>query len=241
MIYVVGIGPGNKKHMTLEALDAIEKSDVVVGYKTYVDLIEDLIEDKIVVKNGMRQEIDRCKEAIKLSKSGHTVALISGGDSGVYGMAGLIEEINISEGKEEEIKVVAGVTSSISSVTSLGAPLMNDFCHISLSDLMTPMDVIKKRLVLASEADFVIAIYNPRSKGRPDHLEKAFEIMSEFKSEKTPVGIVKNSGRDNEEVYICEFGKMNFDICDMSTMVIVGNKETYISNGKMITPRGYKI
>ena len=239
MIYVVGIGPGNKEYMTLEAIEAIKDSDVIVGYKTYVDLIEDMIDGKEVIKNGMRQEIDRCKKAIEISKTGKKVALISGGDSGVYGMAGLVEELNKDE--NEEIRIIAGVTSSISAAAVLGAPLMNDFCHISLSDLMTPWDVIEKRLKLASEADFVIAIYNPKSMGRPNHLSKAFEIMGEFKSKDTPVGIVKNAGRINEEVYICRFGDMNFDICDMSTMIIVGNKETYINNDRIITPRGYRL
>lgn len=241
MIYVIGTGPGKREYMTVEAIEAIEKSEVIVGYKTYIDLIRDMISDKEVLQNGMRQEVDRCKMALEISAEGKTVALISGGDSGVYGMAGLIQELNLSMDQKQEIKVIVGVTSSLSSAASLGAPLMNDFCHISLSDLITPWEVIEKRLKLASDADFVIAIYNPKSMGRPNHLKRAFELMSEFKDYKTPVGIVKNSGRENEEVYICEFGNMNFDICDMSTMVIVGNKESYIADGKIITPRGYRL
>ena len=141
MIYVVGIGPGKKDHMTLEAIEVIKRCDIIVGYKTYIDLIRDLVADKIVVENGMRQEIDRSRAALDLSKKGHIVAMISGGDSGVYGMAGIVYELNTKEEWGQEIRIVQGVTSSISAAAELGAPLMNDFCHISLSDLMTPMDL----------------------------------------------------------------------------------------------------
>lgn len=241
MIYVVGIGPGKKDHMTLEAIEVIERCDIIVGYKTYIDLIRDLAADKIVVENGMRQEIDRSRAALDLSKKGHIVAMISGGDSGVYGMAGLVYELNTKEEWGQEIRIVQGVTSSISAAAELGAPLMNDFCHISLSDLMTPMDHILKRLELAAQGDFVICLYNPKSKGRPDHLRRAFEVMARYKSSHTPVGIVKNAGRDNMEKYVMTFENMDYDICDMSTMVIIGNKESYIENDSIITPRGYRI
>lgn len=241
MIYVIGIGPGKKEHMTLEAINTIEKCDVIVGYSTYISLISDLIGEKTVVQNGMRQEIDRCREALKFSKQGHTVGVVSGGDSGIYGMAGLILELNSKEEKKEDIEIIQGVTSSISAASAIGAPLMHDMCQISLSDLMTPWEVIENRIKLAAMADFVICIYNPKSKGRSEHLKKAFEIMSEYKDSKTPVGIVKNAGRENQEYFLLEFGSMDYDICDMSTMVIIGNKETYIDDNKMITPRGYSI
>lgn len=241
MIYVVGIGPGKKDHMTLEAIEVIKRCDIIVGYKTYIDLIRDLVADKIVVENGMRQEIDRSRAALDLSKKGHIVAMISGGDSGVYGMAGLVYELNTKEEWGQEIRIVQGVTSSISAAAELGAPLMNDFCHISLSDLMTPMDHILKRLELAAQGDFVICLYNPKSKGRPDHLRRAFEVMARYKSSHTPVGIVKNAGRDNMGKYVMTFENMDYDICDMSTMVIIGNKESYIENDSIITPRGYRI
>lgn len=241
MIYVVGIGTGKKDHMTLEAIEVIKRCDIIVGYKTYIDLIRDLVADKIVVENGMRQEIDRSRAALDLSKKGHIVAMISGGDSGVYGMAGLVYELNTKEEWGQEIRIVQGVTSSISAAAELGAPLMNDFCHISLSDLMTPMDHILKRLELAAQGDFVICLYNPKSKGRPDHLRRAFEVMARYKSSHTPVGIVKNAGRDNMEKYVMTFENMDYDICDMSTMVIIGNKESYIENDSIITPRGYRI
>ncbi len=241
MIYVVGIGPGNKEYMTLEALETIKKCDIIIGYKTYIGLIEDLLAGKTVLENGMRQEVDRCKKTLDLSAQGHRVALISGGDSGVYAMAGLVYELNSKLDKREEIRVVQGVTSSISAAASLGAPLMHDFCQISLSDLMTDWSLIEKRLELASMADFVICIYNPKSKGRPNHLKRAFEIMQAYKPATTPVGIVKNAGRTNEEKYIKTLESMDFEVCDMSTMIIVGNKETYIDGDKIITPRGYGI
>lgn len=241
MIYMVGIGPGKREYMTLQAIETIKSCDVIVGYKTYINLIEDLIKGKEIIKNEMRQEIDRCRIAIDLSKKGKNVAVISGGDSGIYGMAGLVYELNAKEIEKQEIKVIQGVTSSISAAAVLGAPIMHDMCQISLSDLMTPWHVIEKRLKLASEADFVICIYNPRSKGRSDHLKKAFKIMSEFKDAETPVGIVKNAGRINQEEYIMKFENMNFELCDMSTMIIIGNKESYIDGDKIITPRGYSI
>ena len=202
MIYVIGIGPGSRNLMTEEAIKAIEDSEVIVGYKTYINLITEFIGDKEVVQNGMRKEIERCKQAIEIAKTGKTVAVISSGDAGIYGMAGLILELLTKEEADVKVKVVPGVTASIGAAAVLGAPIMHDFCHISLSDLMTPWEVIEKRLRLAAEADFVICLYNPRSKGRSEHLAKAFEIMGEFKDKSTPVGIVKDVAREDEEKII---------------------------------------
>ncbi len=241
MIYVVGIGPGSKDMMTLEAIKAMENADVIVGYKTYINLITEFIQDKEVVSNGMRQEIDRCKRAVEIAKEGKTVAVISSGDAGIYGMAGLILELTAKEETEVPVKVVPGVTASIGAAAILGAPIMHDFCHISLSDLLTPWEVIEKRLRLAAEADFVVCLYNPRSKGRSEHLAKAFEIMGEFKDGSIPVGIVKDVGRENEEKFLCTFDTMDFERVDMTTMVIIGNKSTFIDGDKMITPRGYTV
>ena len=240
-IYVVGIGPGSKDMMTLEAIKAMENADVIVGYKTYINLITEFIQDKEVVSNGMRQEIDRCKRAVEIAKEGKTVAVISSGDSGIYGMAGLILELVTKQGVDIPVKVVPGVTASIGAAAVLGAPIMHDFCHISLSDLMTPWEVIEKRLRLAAEADFVICLYNPRSKGRSEHLANAFKIMGEFKDGSTPVGIVKDVGREDQEKFICTFDTMDFERVDMTTMVIIGNKSTYIHDDLMITPRGYTV
>ena len=240
MISVIGIGPGGKETMTVEAIEAIEKADIIVGYKTYIKLIEDMLTHQEVLQNGMRQEVARCKEAIEIAKRGKNVAVVSSGDSGIYGMAGLILELASKEETHIEVKVVPGVTASIASAAILGAPIMHDFCHISLSDLLTPWEVIEKRLRLAAEADFVICLYNPRSKGRKDHLEKAFELMREFKAGDTPVGIVKDAGRKEEEKIICTFDTMNYEVVDMTTMVI-GNKSTFIAGDLMITPRGYTV
>lgn len=241
MIYVIGIGPGNEEYMTYECKEAIKDSEVIVGYKTYINLVKDLISDKQVIENGMKKEMERCKKAIEEAKKGKKVAVISSGDAGIYGMAGLVLELVSKEEEKIEVKVVTGVTSSIQAASILGAPLMHDFCHISLSDLLTPWDLIKKRVNLAAEGDFVICFYNPRSKGRPDNLKIAFEIMSEYKDLNTPVGIVKNAGRENEEKIITTIDDIDFEDVDMTTMVIVGNNTTFISNGKMITKRGYEI
>ncbi|MGL5507808.1 MAG: precorrin-3B C(17)-methyltransferase [Paraclostridium sp.] len=241
MIYVIGIGPGSKEMMTIEAINAMKDSEVIVGYKTYINLITEFIEDKEVVQNGMRQEIDRCRQAVEEAKKGKKVAVISSGDAGIYGMAGLILELVSKEEDKIDVKIIPGVTASIGAAAILGAPIMHDFCHISLSDLLTPWEVIEKRLRLAAEADFIICLYNPRSKGRSEHLSRAFEIMGEFKADKTPVGIVKDVGRSMEEKFICTFEDMDFERVDMTTMVIIGNKTTFIHDDLMITPRGYNI
>ena len=241
MIYVIGIGPGCRVLMTQEAISAMEDAEVIVGYKTYIKLVEDFIKDKEVVQNGMRKEVDRCQDAIDIAKTGKKVAVISSGDAGIYGMAGLILELITKQELDIPVKVVPGVTASIGAAAVLGAPIMHDFCHISLSDLLTPWEVIEKRLRLAAEADFVICLYNPRSKGRSEHLANAFKIMGEFKDGSTPVGIVKDVGREDQEKFICTFDTMDFERVDMTTMVIIGNKSTYIHDDLMITPRGYTV
>ena len=241
MIYVIGIGPGCRDLMTQEAISAMEDAEVIVGYKTYIKLVEDFIKDKEVVQNGMRKEVDRCQDAIDIAKTGKKVAVISSGDAGIYGMAGLILELITKQELDIPVKVIPGVTASIGAAAVLGAPIMHDFCHISLSDLMTPWEVIEKRLRLAADADFVICLYNPRSKGRSEHLAKAFKIMGEFKDGSTPVGIVKDVGREDQEKFICTFDTMDFERVDMTTMVIIGNKSTYIHDDLMITPRGYTV
>ena len=241
MIYVIGIGPGCRDLMTQEAISAMEDAEVIVGYKTYIKLVEDFIKDKEVVQNGMRKEVDRCQYAIDIAKTGKKVAVISSGDAGIYGMAGLILELITKQELDIPVKVVPGVTASIGAAAVLGAPIMHDFCHISLSDLLTPWEVIEKRLRLAAEADFVICLYNPRSKGRSEHLANAFKIMGEFKDGSTPVGIVKDVGREDQEKFICTFDTMDFERVDMTTMVIIGNKSTYIHDDLMITPRGYTV
>jgi precorrin-3B C17-methyltransferase len=237
MIYAVGIGPGSSRTMTYEAMYAIENSDVVVGYKTYIDLIKDIIKDKETVSNGMKQEIERVKKAVEIAKTGKTVAVISSGDAGVYGMAGLVLEL----AEDEDVKIISGVTASTAAAAVLGAPLMHDFCHISLSDLLTPLDLIYKRVELAAQGDFVMCIYNPRSNGRPDYLRNAFEIIKKYKQSSTPVGIVKNAERENQKSIVCTLDTIDYDDIDMLSIVIVGNSSTYIKNNKIITRRGYKL
>ncbi|EMO0985401.1 precorrin-3B C(17)-methyltransferase [Listeria monocytogenes] len=241
MIYVIGIGPGDKRLMTGEALQAIEDAEVIVGYVTYIKLIKELIKDKEVVKTGMRREINRCQEAVDIALTGKKVAVVSSGDAGIYGMAGLVLELAEKSNPDLEVKVIPGITASIGAAAVLGAPIMHDFCHISLSDLMTPWEVIEKRLTHAAMADFVVCFYNPRSKGRANHLANAFQKMMEYKSGDTVVGIVKDVGRKEERKIITTMRDIDYELVDMTTMVIVGNKETYVKKGKMITPRGYTL
>lgn len=241
MLYVVGLGPGDKEKMSLEALEIIKRVEVIVGYTTYVRLIKELVGEKELVSTGMKQEIDRCKKAIELAREGRDVAVISSGDAGVYGMAGLILELTSRMEEDVPVQVIPGITASVAGAALLGAPLMNDFCHISLSDLMTPWEMIKKRLHAAASADFVICLYNPRSKGRPDHLAKAFAIIQQYKSADTIVGLAKDVGRKKEQAILTTIADLDETLVDMTTVVLVGNKETYVSRNRMITPRGYQV
>lgn len=241
MLYIVGLGPGSKDLMTQEALAVIERTHTIVGYATYVRLIEDMLTDKEVVVTGMRGEIDRCKKAIEIAATGKDVAIISSGDAGIYGMAGLVLELAGKQEQPIDVKVIPGVTASIAAAAALGAPLMNDFCHISLSDLMTPWDVIVKRLHAAAEADFVTCLYNPRSKGRPNNLRQALDIMLKYKSPDTVVGIGKDVARPKEIEKITTIKDLDETEVNMTTIVIIGNRNTYVENGRMITPRGYTL
>lgn len=239
MINVVGIGPGDLEMMTFKAKSALEESDVIVGYKTYTNLIMPIIKDKEIVSNGMKQEVQRCEEAIRIAKTGKIVSVVSSGDAGVYGMAGLILEL--LKGDDMKVNIIPGVTASTAASAILGAPLMHDYCHISLSDLLTPMELIEKRIAMASEGDFVICLYNPRSKGREGHLEKAIEIIKKHRKIDTPLGIVKNAAREKEEKIITTIGEIDYTVVDMTSIVIIGNSSTYVENNNMITPRGYKV
>ncbi len=241
MLTVIGIGPGSEAMMTQEAIAALEEAEVVVGYKTYTHLVKPLVGDKEVIKTGMCKEIERCQLAIDLAAQGKNVAMVCSGDAGIYGMAGLILEIVAKQKYEIEVRLVPGITASIAAAALLGAPLMHDFCHISLSDLLTPWAVIERRVKAAAEADFVICFYNPRSRGREGHLAKAFELMAPWISADRPVGVVKAAGRKKQEKWVTTFGEMEFSQVDMTSLVIVGNQSTYISEGLMITPRGYKL
>lgn len=236
-LYVVGIGPGGREHMTFKAAEVIKGSQAIVGYTPYIEYLEELVDGKEIFSTGMRGELERCKKAIELVKDGKDTAIVSTGDAGLYGMAGPILEL--SQGIEVEI--VPGVTAGFSAASELGAPIMHDYASISLSDLLTPWEVILKRVENAADADFVIQIYNPRSKGRKDHLEKVINIFSKYRKKQTPVGIVKNSGRGGNQITITTLDSIDYENVDMLTVLIIGNSNTYIENGKIITPRGYEI
>lgn len=240
-LLVVGIGPGYLSQMTVYAKDIIQSSELVIGYKRYIALIEELIEEQAVIQTGMGEEVRRCQLAIEAAKEGKRVALVSSGDAGIYGMAGLVYEI-LSQRNESptfEIEVVPGMPALCAAGALLGAPLMNDFASVSLSDLLTPWDVIAKRIETAAEGDFVIVLYNPKSSRRTEPIQKAKKIISQYREPTTPVGIVKNAYRDDCRVIISDLNKMlDYDI-DMLTLVIVGNSTTFIFENRMITPRGY--
>jgi adenosylcobyric acid synthase len=241
-LFVVGTGPGDLRHMTFEAQAAIRSSEAVVGYKVYLDLIRPLLFGKEVVSSGMMREVERCRAALELAVAGKTVALVSGGDAGIYGMAGLVLELLEQEAGENppEVVVVPGISALQAAASVLGAPLMHDFAAISLSDLLTPWTTIQKRLKAAAAADFVVALYNPRSKGRVKQLEEARAIFLNGRRRETPVGIVRNACRDGEERIVTTLGAMLEHPIDMFSTVIIGNGATFVGKGgSMITPRGY--
>lgn len=238
-IYIVGIGPGSAEDMSFRARAAIEKADVIVGYGLYVKLIEDIIKGKEIFSTSMTHERERCEKAAELALSGKTVAVISGGDAGVYGMAGLMYEVCEAH-PEIEIETVPGITAACSGAAVAGAPLGHDFAVISLSDMLTPWELIEKRLRLASEADMVICIYNPASHRRADHLKRACAIVMEHKTGSTPCAYVRNIGRDGESCRVCTLEELSDAPADMFTTVYIGSSTTRIINGRLITPRGYR-
>lgn len=238
-LYVVGIGPGSWDQMTIQAANALEKSDMIVGYTVYVDLVREHFPDKEMVTTPMRQETERCRMAIDAALSGKTVSLICSGDSGVYGMSGLVLELRGGNG-EPEIEIIPGVTAALSGGAVLGAPLGHDFAVISLSDLLTPMELIEDRLCKAAEADLAVCIYNPSSRKRADYLRRACEIMLRHKGPDTVCGIAKNIGREGESMEIMTLLELKDKEVDMFTTVFVGNERTKVVNGKMVTPRGYR-
>lgn len=242
-IKVIGIGPGNEEFMTPQAKEAILAADRVVGYLTYLDLIADLIKDKEKVGTAMMQEVDRCQQAVDLAIEGHQVVVISSGDSGIYGMAGLVMELanKVPAEKRPQVDIIPGLSAVNVAAAVLGAPLMHDFAVISLSDLMTPWDLIKKRADLSAEGDMVIALYNPRSKKRVTHLDEVRELVLKHRDPKTPVGIVQKAGRPGQHMVISDLEHFTKEEIDMQTLVIIGNSQTYVENGRMITPRGYKL
>lgn len=245
-LYIVGTGPGSIDHLTDAAKQAISASAVIIGYNNYVELLSPLLEGKQVVSTAMMQEVQRCREAIRLARAGESVAMVSGGDSGIYGMAGLILELAEMDARENpelpriDVQVIPGISAVQAAASLLGAPIMHDFAVISLSDLLTPWDLIKTRLEAASRADFVITIYNPRSKNRRTQIEEARDIILLHRPSETPVGIVRNAFRDGQTVIVTTLGQMLDHDIDMTSVVIVGNASTFIDiEGRIVTPRGY--
>ena len=241
-ITVVGIGPGNLSDMTERAKSAIAEAEVVVGYHTYILLIKPLLAGKEVVGTGMMQEIERCRVAVAMADT-KNVVVVSSGDAGVYGMAGLVLEMLLNLPKEQRpaFDVVAGVSAVNAAASILGAPLMHDFAVISLSDLMTPWELIIKRVELAAQADFVIALYNPKSHKRVENIVEVQKIILKYRNKNTPVGIVTSASREEESKIISTLDKFTNEEINMSSMVIIGNSQTYVKENYMITPRGYNL
>ena len=235
-LYVVGIGPGSIDNMTLRAYNTIKKCDVIVGYTKYISMIKELVEGKELISTGMKSEEERCKKALEISKD-KDVAIISTGDAGIYGMAGLILELR----EDEEVEIIPGVTASSSAGSVLGAPLMHDNCNISLSDLMTPYEEIKKRVDIAAESDFIISLYNPRSNGRPHYLKECIELIKKHRDAKTPVAVVEHALREGQNVKLFTLENFDDEVVNMMSIVVIGNSKSYFKDGYFITPRGYKL
>ncbi len=238
-IYVVGIGPGNYEEMTLRAANALNASDVIIGYTVYVDLVKEHFAEKEFLTTPMKKEVDRCVMAFEEAKKGKVVSMICSGDAGVYGMAGLMYQVG-ADYPEVELEIISGTTAATAGAAVLGAPLIHDFCLISLSDLLTPWEKIESRLLHAAEADFVICLYNPSSRKRHDYLQKACDLMLRHKAEDTVCGLVGNIGREGEHSRILTLKELRDTQVDMFTTVFIGNSQTRNLNGKMVTPRGYK-
>ena len=238
-IYVVGIGPGAYDQMTGRAIRALNDSDVIIGYTVYVDLVKEYFAGKEFMTTPMKKEVDRCILAFEEAKKGRTVSMICSGDAGVYGMAGLMYEVGENY-PDVELTIIPGVTAATGGAAVLGAPLIHDFCLISLSDLLTPWEKIEARLLAAAQADFVVCLYNPSSRKRKDYLQKACDLMLQHKAPETVCGLVQNIGREGETYRILTLQELRDTQVDMFTTVFVGNSMTKEINGKMVTPRGYR-
>ena len=238
MLYVVGFGSGARDCLTAAAENALLQSDLIIGYKTYIALMKPFFPDKQFLENGMRQETERVRLALEHAQT-KTVSLICSGDPELYGMAALAYEY-LAEYPDTEIVTVPGITAAFSGGAVLGAPLTHDTAIISLSDLLTPADKIERRLRCAAEGDFVIVLYNPSSKQRADYLQKACDLILQYRAPETVCGYVKNIGREGESSRICTLSELRNEQTDMFTTVYIGNSETRIIAGKMVTPRGYR-
>ncbi|MCP4716741.1 MAG: precorrin-3B C(17)-methyltransferase [Deltaproteobacteria bacterium] len=242
-LFVVGIGPGAPEHRTVKALEVIAACDTIVGYTAYVESIADLLEgsNKRIITSGMKKEIDRCRAALHEAAAGSTVALISSGDAGVYGMAGLALELKAAENSAVPVEIIPGVTAAGAAAAALGAPLMLDFAVVSLSDLLVPWDNIKRRLEAVASADMVAALYNPRSKKRTAQLEETIAIFRQFRPDTTPVGIVTAAGTPIQTRIITDLAHTCEQVIGMRTVVIITNSTTELLGGQLVTPRGYQL
>ena len=240
VLYVVGLGPGGSRWMTWEARAALEQAEVLCGYTVYLDLIRGEFPDKEYFSTPMTQEIERCRAALERARSGRTTARVCSGDAGVYGMAGPVLEL-APQFPEVEIQVVPGVTAALAGAAVLGAPLMHDFAVLSLSDLLTPWEVIRRRLELAAQGDFVLCLYNPSSRRRRDHLRMACDIVLVHRGPETVCGWVRNAGRAQEEHQVLTLGELREAQVDMFTTVFIGSAATRRIGDRMVTPRGYEL
>ncbi|MCI9284164.1 MAG: precorrin-3B C(17)-methyltransferase [Lachnospiraceae bacterium] len=239
-IWVVGMGPGGEAQMTLQAREVLADCDVIVGYTVYVELLKKLLPDKEYRTTPMRQEVERCRMAFEEAKNGSKVAMVCSGDAGVYGMAGLMLELT-EEYPDCLLEIVPGVTAALAGGALLGAPLGHDFAVISLSDLLTPWEMIEKRLRLAALADLSLCIYNPSSKKRADYLQRACDILLEVIEEERVCGLAVLIGREGEHGEILTLRELRERQVDMFTTVFIGNSQTRKCGGRMVTPRGYRI
>ena len=245
IIYLVGLGPGDAGYLNPHAAAALEKCDTVVGYRGYIQMAGDLLKGKEIVSMDLGQEMERAAKAVDLASEGRAVAVVSSGDPGIYGMSGPVFQVLTDrdwDGQNPRLESVPGITAMQAAAALLGAPLMQDFCAISLSDLMTPWETIKLRLESAAKGDFVVALYNPRSQKRQWQLLEARRILMEHRSGDTPVGIVGDAFRPNQRVTITDLDHLEefSPQIDMVTTVVIGNSTTYLHQGRVITPRGYE-
>jgi len=239
-IIIAGIGPGSKEDITPAVLEAVGKADVIVGYKYYFQFIEPYVPDGCTcIDTGMKKERERAEEAFRLAEEGHTVMVISSGDAGIYGMGPLVYEMRRERQSSVEIESLPGISAFQKAASLLGAPIGHDLCIISLSDLMTPWEVIERRIRAAAEGDFVTAVYNPKSHGRYWQLYRLQELFLTMRSGDTPLGYVRQAGRPEQEVRITTLGCFNPEKVDMFTVILIGNSQSYVDGGKIITPRGY--
>ena len=241
IVFVVGLGPGGARFLTAQARSALQQAEVLCGYTVYIDLVRPLYPEKECYATGMTRELDRCRWALDTARAGRDVALVCSGDAGVYGMASPLLELAEAY-PDVDVEVVPGLTAALSGGAVLGAPLAHDFCVLSLSDRLTPWEVIERRLAAAAMGDFCIALYNPSSKGRPDYLARAVRILLQNgKAPDTVCGLVRNIGREGQSAQVLTLAQLEQTPVDMFTTVYIGNRNTRVLQGRMVTPRGYRV